>query len=258
MGDIEKGLPIRTEDDPDQYTRTRIFDETNATQGATVDTDKNLHVETHGNDPAGADKVLRLSQLGAPNGDGDYDAADNTKPDSSGLVAHDRTATPNVTHQNKRITGITDNTVHALDVALHDEAGVPFGPGNPLPTVEQGSAGTPVHDFDKAVNTAAGDGSTNHDYSVADGDTFRLCQILAAASGRAKFELQIGDGAASEVFVTKAVWFQSEQQSDANLPLCKDIVVVGTANTTTVRVIKTNRDDLQTQDIYTTVVGSTD
>lgn len=256
MSDCKKGLPIRTESDPDFYTRVKIFDDLVPTQTMEVDADKNAHVEVHGNKcDDSSDVALRLSELGDANTQGDYHADDNSCPASSAVVVHDRNATPNETHQNVRATGITSATVHAQDISLHDESGNPFSTTNPLPIEDVGTAGDPIHEFNEGVDIAAGATST-HDYSVANGNTFRLEQIVASSSSRAKWELQIGDGAASEVFATKAVWFSAEDSSDPSLSLSEAILVVGTVNTTTVRVIRTNRDDDDACSLYTTIVGS--
>src|SRR3989304_1668597 len=93
MADYDSSLPIRSEaDGTDERVHTKICDGATPSQMATVDADLNLHVEVHGNKPAGTDIELRLSELGAPNPDGDYDASDNTKPASVGVIAHDRGA----------------------------------------------------------------------------------------------------------------------------------------------------------------------
>lgn len=47
---------------------------------------------------------------------GDYDAVTNVLPDSTGIVAHDRNATPDVTHQNKRLTALQNGDITALDI----------------------------------------------------------------------------------------------------------------------------------------------
>lgn len=139
--DDKLGLPVRSEADTyDGYVLIKIRGNPTGTGAATneaiVDNDKNVHIEVHGNKPSGADVVLRLSEMGAVNPDGDYDAAINTKPASIGLVIHDRNASPNETHQNLRITGVpssVDTDVKAMDVAIRDEAGNPFTNANPMP-----------------------------------------------------------------------------------------------------------------------------
>ena len=257
MADYDSGLPIRTEaDGADERVHTKIVDYADpdgASKQLEVSEGK-AHTRVYGSQPDGTtDQELRLSELGAPNGDGDYDATNNTKPASIGLIAHDRNATPDETHQNVRVTGVTSGTVHAQDVSLHDENGNPYSGTNPMPVTFEQSEGTEIHDFDQAVAIAK-DASSNHDYSVADTNVLLLREILCSASGKARFELQIGDGAVSETFTTKAVVFNSTANPNAPIVFTDPIVVTGTANTTTVRVVKTNLDN-QAQDLYSTIVG---
>lgn len=261
MADIDKGLPIRTEDDPDQYVRTRQFDSTDETQGQDVDSDGNAHVEVHGNrcDDA-ADVALELSEEGRPNARGDYEADDNSCPSTSGLIAHNRDVAPDDTDLLKRVTaktGTVDTDVVAMDVSIHDELGNAFTTLNPLPVQPVGLPGAPVHDFNEGVDIAAG-ATSDHDYSVPSGQTFYLKQIIASASSRFRYKLQLGDGGAVEVFADVAVRFQSEDQDNADMILAEPMEVVGTANTTTIKLIRQNRDDDDAQSLYTTIVGSLD
>lgn len=254
--DVSKGLPVRTEDDADQYIRSKIFDSVNPALGAQVDADKNLHIEVHGNraDDA-ADVVLLLSEEGRVNPRGDYEVDDNSKPGSVGLILHDRNATPGDTHLLKRPTAITNGTVHAQDVALHHSDGGVIDASDPLVVSVQDPAGlTPVHDY--LENDIAALGSANHDYSIADTKIFLLEQVLFDCSSRAKFQLIIGDGAASEAFTdVKASWFTKEDGGPIELTLARPIKVIGTVNTTTVRLVKENRDDDDLQTLYSTIVG---
>ena len=255
--DVEKGQPIRTEDDAQGKIQSKIVDFTTPSQGASV-TDGNLHVEMHGNKPGGTDVVMRLSQLGAPNPDGDYDVSDNTKPASIGLIVHDRNATHDETFSNLRPTGITDptdSTVIAIDVAMRGSDGKAITMSNPFPVSVEESPSTNVHDFKD--NDLAADGSGTHEFSVADTFTFLLDQIVARGSTRFKVEVELGDGAAAETFVTKFVLFASETTHKADLELKVPLEVVGTSDTTTLRLTVTNRDDDDSASAYTTIVGRT-
>src|SRR5690606_13158800 len=106
--DYNSGLPIRSEaDGADDRVQTKIVDAQNPdTQQMKVDTDGNAHAEMHGNDPAGIDRVQRLSELGAVTPDGLYDASDNTKPGNIGLIANTRDVTPSDSTQTERLTSI--------------------------------------------------------------------------------------------------------------------------------------------------------
>jgi len=254
--DIEKGLPVRTEDDPDQYVRVKLADDSTPSQFTTVDSDGNAHVEVHGNKPDASDVALALSEEGRPNPFGDYDASTNTRPASTANIVHDRTASPNETHQNVRQTGVTVGNVHSADVALHQSDGTDITAATPLPvTVVDDSSGTETHDYKE--DDIAADGTANHEISIADGDVFLLEQVIADASSRARWELQIGDGGAVEVFATKFTWFSKEDSSDPEITLRRPLKVTGTANTTTIRLIKTNTDDDDLQTLYSTLIGTT-
>ena len=260
MADIEKGLPIRTEDDPQNKVQVKVVDFTTPTQGQQVDTDGNAHTKVHGTDPAAADQTLKLSETGRANPDGDYDGTSNTKPASSALIAHDRDAAPDETDQNKRVTAVAgaDDTV-CLDVAIRDEAGAAFSATNPMPTYQVDDLpGAEVHDEDTAVDVAADQAAAaNHDHSVADGDTFHLKSVLCSASGRGRFQVQVGDGAASEAFVPLATKFVTESHPNADFIFDPPKKFVGTVDTTTVRVVKLNRDDDDVQDMFSTIIGVT-
>lgn len=257
MADYDSALPIRSESDgTDERVHVKIVDGTTPSQRATVDTDGNLKIAAYGNrcDTA-ADVALVLSEQGRPNGRGDYQVDDNSCPSSSGLIAHARSATHDDTQLTQRptaVAGASDSI--CLDISLHDEAGQAFSNTNPLPVAIAQSEGTEVHDYNTAASIAA-DATSNHNYSVANGVTFLLYGVLASASGKLKIELQIGDGAVSEAFTSKAVRFNSTANPQCDIWLFdKPISVLGTAQTTTVRVIRTNKDN-QAQDVYSTIIG---
>ena len=263
MSDQKRGLPVRTEEDPDLKLQTKIVDHATPTQGMEVDIDKNAHVEVHGNDDAGVDRVLALSEEGRANGNGDYDAALNSKPSSASPIMHDRKNTaevPSETDQNLRQTGKTfdngvDETVVIADVGIRDADGVPFSKDNPLPISVEESIGDEIHDYKEDIDVVKNGGTAIHEFSVVNGKTLLLEQVLADASMAFKMELEIGDGAASEVFFKKAVRFASEVNDNADVEFKRPIKVIGTADTTTVRITVENRDKNDDQSIYTTIVG---
>lgn len=136
-----------------------------------------------------------------------------------------------------------------------DEAGNPFTGANPLPVYLTEDPGSEVCVYNTSASLAA-NASSNHNYSVANGAVFELWQVEASGSGKMKIEVQVGDGGIVEVFASKAVLFNSTATPDMSLRLVKPIKVTGTVNTTTVRVIRTNKDN-QAQDVYSTIVGLT-
>lgn len=191
--------------------------------------------------------------------DGVYNVSTNADPDNIGLIAHTRATTPADAQQTLRLTGVNgtaDDTVWALDVALHDGDGDAYTESNPLPVSFEESGGVEVHDYDTGAAIVK-DATDDHDYSVANGDVFYLRQIWASASGKLKIEVQIGDGGASEIFTTKFVGFNSTADPNISIDFGRDpLKVTGTVNTTTVKIIRTNLDN-QAQDVYSTIIGDT-
>ena len=258
MADYNSGLPVRSESDgTDERVHSKIVGSPTGTSPATnqtaVDDDKNAHVESHGNDPAGADRVMRLSELGAITPDGFYDVANNTKPGSSALIGHTRAVSPADTNQIQRVTakqGTTDTDVRALDVSLHDEDGNKFSSSNPLPVTNVDSEGTEVNDYNTSTALAAG-GTSNHDYTVTALKTLKLSQIWSTASGKLRIEVEIETGVGTGLFTTKFVGFNSTATPNIPIPINENIAVAAGVR---VRVIRKNLDN-QSQDVYSTISG---
>jgi hypothetical protein len=252
MADYNSGLPVRSEaDGVDEKVIVKVIDGTpGGSNQMSVDSDKNAHVEIHGNDPAGVDRVVRTSEIGALTPDGVYDVANNTKPGNAGIIASTRNATPSDTTQTQRITSVTSGTVRALDVSMHDEDGNPFSATNPLPVTSVDSEGVEVNDYNTAASVAAG-ASSNHDYTVTAATTLKLSQIWAAASGKMKIEVRIETAVASGVFNTKFVGFNSTAGTNIEIPIKENISVAAGVR---VRIIRTNKDN-QAQDLYSTISG---
>ena len=90
---------------------------------------------------------------------------------------------------------------------------------------------------------------------VATGVTFYLYQVLFSASGRARFEVLVGDGATPvEGFTKKAVRFNSTATPNADVDFNVPIKIVGTATTTNIKIIVENKDNA-VQDLSSTIVG---
>jgi hypothetical protein len=252
MSDYNSGLPVRSEaDGVDEKVIVKITDgQMGGTNQMTVDSDKNAHVEIHGNDPAGVDRVVRTSEIGALTPDGVYHATNNTKPGNSGLIASTRNATPSDATQTQRITSVTNSAKRLLDIALHDEDGNVFSASNPLPVTSVDSEGTEVNAYNTVAAVAAG-ASSNHDYTVTAATTLKLSQIWASASGKMKIEIQVESGVATDVFATRFVAFNSTANANIEVPVRENITVAAGVR---VRVIRTNKDN-QPQDVYTTISG---
>jgi hypothetical protein len=85
--------------------------------------------------------------------DGVYNGTTNPKPDNIGIVGSTRSTSPVDSNQTNRITSVTDNDVHALDVALHNSDGKAIDNNNPLPVINADPDIVPTH-FESAVATA--------------------------------------------------------------------------------------------------------
>jgi hypothetical protein len=248
MADFDSALPVRSPQDADQRLLTKIVDYTTPTQGTTVDAQGNLHAEVHGNNPSGGDEVLLLSELGAPNPDGVYHATDNSKPAHVGNIAHTRNATPDNTHLVKRITAITNDTVCAMDVSLHDENGAAYSQSNPIPVfVSSSTGGTGVMDY-KTDAAVAANASVTHSYTPTAASTFTLQKISASASGRMKVEIAYGVTASE---ATVLVFFTSTANPNIvyEFSYPQDLT-----DADTVIVTLTNLDK-QAMDVYSTIEG---
>ena len=103
------------------------------------------------------------------------------------------------------------------------------------------SAGTSVNNYNTVASLAAGASST-HTYTST--GAFKLNQIKASGSGKLKIEIQV-NGA------TVLVMFNSTSNPNMDSEF-KNVISV--ANTQTVTIIRTNKDN-QPQDVYSTICG---
>ncbi len=255
MSDYNSSLPVRTQaDGSDERLHVKVVDGTNpAVNQMTVDSDKNAHIEVHGNDAASTDRVLILSEEGRIVPRGDYHAAQNSKPGSVATILHSRQSSPTEVHQTFRPSGIAGSdgdNARCLDVAIRDEDGNKFTASNPLPVTFVDSEGAEINDYSTSANVAAA-ASSNHDYAVTSGKTLKLAQINCSASGKAKFEIQVESGVATGTFSTKFVLFNSTSMPSVSLVVREFISISAGVR---VRVIRTNKDN-QAQDVYSTISG---
>lgn len=248
MSDFSSSLPVRTEANGDVVNK--IVDYTVNTQGLAVDSAGNAQTKSHGNDPASVARTLKLSERGYANGDGFYDATNNTVPANSGLIAHTRAATPAGSDQIQRVTAVTSSTIHALDIAIHDSSGAAISNSNPL-IVALAGTGTTVQDYKDAAAVAAA-ASDNHDYTVTALKTLTFNGVESSASGKAKMVIQVETAVASGVFTTYAAYFNSTANPNMSY---KPTNALSVAAGVRVRIIMTNKD-VTAQDLYSTIIGS--
>lgn len=253
MSDYNSQLPVRSKDDTDERVLIKLQDGDNpsgANETATV-SEKKLHVRIHSEDSDGNDLQPLLSQEGHIQSNGDYDATNNKRPSSQGLIVSDRDASPSETTMNKRPTAVVgDNDKVALDVAISLSNGNHITEDSPLPVYVTESTGDEIVDFDEAVDVAK-DATSNHDYTVSALKELRFLNVEASASGKAKFELQVETAASAGTFNTIAVQFNSTANPNVKFNVKRPATI---ATGVIVRLVKTNLDN-QAQSIYSTING---
>jgi hypothetical protein len=107
--------------------------------------------------------------------------------------------------------------------------------------------GTERVNYNTAATVAAG-ATSNHDFAFT--NVTRLYQVWASASSKLKAEVQIETGAATGVFNTVMVGFNSTATPNIDLRFAKYALVPAGAR---VRVIRKNNDN-QAQDVYSTII----
>lgn len=123
---------------------------------------------------------------------------------------------------------------------------------NPIPVVfSSDPSGTEINDYNTAAAVAS-NATSNHDYAVTAAKTLVLTQIIASGSGKMKIEVQVETAAASGVFTSKYVQFNSTATPNMILEFKSPLQAVAGAR---VRIIRTNKDN-QAQDVYTTICGN--
>lgn len=256
MSDYKSGLPIRSEaDGTDEKVIVKIVDgQSGGTNQMQIDSDKNAHVEIHGNQPTtGTDIALLLSETGRVNPDGDYDVTTNTKPASIGLIVHDRATSPSETDQNFRPTGVQGtalDTVHALDISLHDEKGDAYSEANPLAVSIVDSEGDEINDYKESVANVNAGATDTHVFTAAAAS--KITQLHMTASGRAKFLVEV-DPTGAVTYTKKFVFFNSTAKPDCDITLKEPIAL---AIGGTVRITRQNNDN-QPMFLYSTISGHT-
>ena len=142
--------------------------------------------------------------------------------------------------------GVDANNDLCTKAKLTDSSGTPIDGSNPLPVITE--TGACNEDYDVAAAVAV-DATSDHDF--APGVAGKVVGLVIAASGSAKWELQIGP-AASEV--TKVVFFTSASEQSKNITFACGFTVGASDN---VKLIRTNRDEAA-MDLYSTILVADD
>lgn len=254
MADYDSSLPVRSEaDGTDERVLVKVQDGADpggANSTMTV-TENKAHVRAHGSDSDGNDVELLLSQEGHQLTNGDYDATNNKRPSSQGLIVSDRDASPSETTMNSRPTAVAgDDDKVAMDVAISDSSGNRIDQDNPLAVYVSENPGTEIEDYNESVDVASS-ASANVDYTVTASTEFRGLNLWGSASSKAKFELQIETGVGAGTYNTVAVRFNSTANPNIEyIPKYPVTIAAGII----IRIVVTNLDN-QAQSIYTTLNG---
>jgi hypothetical protein len=178
--------------------------------------------------------------------------------DSSGrLIIRPLTAADVVTSRlndglGNAITSSAAGGTRPIDAALRDSAGNLYTAANPFPVqMSAGEAGTEKHDYNTASAIAAG-ATSNHDYSVTATKTFKATKFWASASGKLKIEVQTSiDGT---TFVSRWVGFNSTANPNITIDLGQ-FTISDTGTGAKIRIIRTNKETVVAQDVYSTISG---
>lgn len=208
-----------------------------------ADFQDSLPVLTH-ND---GDIVSKICDSATPSQQLAVDSNGRISVDINDISAGTQTNDVKVTLDSEAITIATGQSVEITDgtdtLAINSDGSINV---NIISAVVSGE----VHDYDTAASVAAA-GSSNHDYTVTGSTTLLLTQIVAAASGRFKVEVQHGPVAS---LASVAVFFGTGANgSNVDWTLAIPIEVPDTS-TGTVRLIRTNRAPVS-QDLYSTIIG---
>jgi hypothetical protein len=150
----------------------------------------------------------------------------------------------------EQIVGATPSASNALPVQITN--GTTFnGPTAPLFVTLSDTVGTSIDNYNTSAALAS-NASNNHDYTVTAAKTFYSKQVFAAASGKLKVEVQFETGAATGVFNTFWVGFNSTAEPNILIPIPTSKTQVAGAR---IRVIRTNLDKAA-QDVYSTTSGT--
>lgn len=261
MSDIDSQLPIRSvADGTDERVHVKIvdYDDPSGVDKQVQVSEKKVHVRNHSKDSDGNDQEQLLSQEGHSLTNGDYDATNNKRPSSNGQILHDRKLTGETAgeaDQNFRPTGVSYDdgvkVVNSADVAIRDEDGIPFSKSNPLPVAIEESEGLELHDYFQSVAAIAKNNNDEHIFTSAAPEELELEQFGISGSGFMRGELQVETAAASGVFNTKVVIFNSTAKPNEDIVFKRPIKVPTGAR---VKIIRENLDN-QSQTMYSFING---
>lgn len=277
MADYDSSLPVRSQTNGD--VAVKVVDGTIVSQTMTVNANGSINVEgvdfdirdldstqdsvevlqaTHDN--LNANVTIQVADVDVSNANpvpvsdaGGSLTVDAVDLDIRNLVF----ATDKVDVSGSAVTAVVTATDLDIRDLTHVSDSVKVGDGTDFLAVNtdgsinvviQEDVGTEVVNYDTAAAVAAA-ATSNHDLVFASAS--KLFQVLATASGKLKVTVQIETGAATNVFNTICVRFNSTATPDCDMTLSKYAAIPAGAR---VRVIRQNNDN-QAQDLYSTIVA---
>lgn len=134
-----------------------------------------------------------------------------------------------------------------------DLAGSPVSATNPVPVVlSAGVSGTIVNNYNTAASVAAGATST-HLYTITTTKSFQGKKIHAASAGAMKIEVQISpDGV---TFTSVFVAFNSTANPNIDIDMDQILFLEAAGAGAAVQIIRTNREVLLSENLYSTISG---
>lgn len=161
----------------------------------------------------------------------------------------------NVTPWNQNISqiaGASPSATNALPAQIAT-AGAFVSSSNPLPvSIQSALTGSSINKYNTTAAVAAGS-STNHDYSVTASKTFYGKYFVASSAGMIRADVQTSpDGT---TFTTVFTTFSSTASPVIQLQL-DQLVLADTGTGAKVRIVITNFEATQAEDLFSTICGT--
>ena len=169
---------------------------------------------------------------------------------ASGLADFNAGATGAQTLRVVANQGAPNTAANAWPISI-TSGGAANSPTNPVFVTTSDVVGTPITSYQTVASLAKG-ASTNMDYTVSAGKTFYTNQIWSTSSGKIKVQVEYETAAASGVFNTFWVGFNSTAETNILMPVPNDKTQVTGAR---VRIVITNLDNAA-MDVYSTLSGT--
>ena len=155
--------------------------------------------------------------------------------------------------QTLRVTanqGTPNTAANAWPITI-TSGGAVNSPTNPVFVTSSDVVGTPITSYQTVASLAKG-ASTNMDYTVSAAKTFYTNQIWATSSGKIKVQVEYETAAASGIFNTFWVAFNSTAETNILIPVPNSKTQVTGAR---IRIVITNLDNAA-MDVYSTLSGT--